>query len=51
MSDDDVQEAGGAHGVHGAARGDGRMQEEPTGSEQDEQGWADATDTGGQAAS
>ena len=39
------------HGVYGTQRGDGKMQEEPAGTEaHDERDWADATETGGDAA-
>jgi hypothetical protein len=39
-----------AHGVHGTQREDGKMQEEPEGTDgRDEQAWADATETGGEA--
>ena len=39
-----------AHGVHGTPREDGRMQEEPARTEGgDEEAWADATETGGEA--
>jgi hypothetical protein len=52
MSEPDEQENEGAHGVHGGTRDDGRMQEEPADSEQaDTDTWAEATETGGQAAS
>ncbi len=45
MSDSPTPES---HGVHGAERGDGKMQEEPTGAEGiDEQEWAEQTQTGG----
>lgn len=42
-----------AHGVSGGAtRDDGQMQEEPGGTTgQDEETWAEATETGGEAAS
>ena len=41
-----------AHGVHGTQRDDSKMQEEPDEAEAtDEEGWADLTETGGQAAS
>jgi len=41
-----------SHGVYGGtAREDGKMQEEPTGSDTvDEQDWAETTETGGDAA-
>ena len=38
------------HGVYGTQRGDGKMEEEPAGTEAgDETSWADATETGGDA--
>ena len=41
-----------AHGVHGAAREDGGPQEDPAPEgAQDEEAWAEATDTGGDATS
>jgi hypothetical protein len=41
-----------AHGVHGSQRDDSKQQEEPSPSEQeDDQRWADLTETGGEAAS
>ena len=44
------QEAPESHGVHGAEREDGKMQEEPSGSEEaDEATWAEETETGGDA--
>ena len=49
MSEQETQES---HGVHGGSREDGRMQEEPAGAETaDEEEWAEATETGGDAAS
>ncbi len=49
MSDSD-EPAPESHGVHGAQREDGKMHEEPAGSEdRDETAWADATETGGDA--
>jgi hypothetical protein len=43
MSDSGAPES---HGVHGAEREDGKMQEEPTGVDRvDEQEWAQQTDT------
>lgn len=52
---DDGNDDGGAeqaHGVHGAPREDGGMQEQPPDADElDEQNWADATETGGQASS
>lgn len=40
-----------AHGVHGTQREDGKLQEEPAGTDGgDEKAWADATETGGDAA-
>jgi hypothetical protein len=39
-----------AHGVHGAPREDGKMQEEPSGADgPDEEAWSDQTETGGDA--
>ena len=44
------QEAPQSHGVHGAEREDGKMQEEPSGVEGvDEVAWAEQTETGGDA--
>jgi hypothetical protein len=41
-----------AHGVHGASREDGAAQEEPgSPAAQDEEAWAEATETGGDATS
>lgn len=38
------------HGVYGTRRGDGKLEEEPAGTEaHDERSWADATETGGDA--
>ena len=52
MSERGEQENEGSHGVHGGVRDDGRMQEEPAESDQaDVEAWADATETGGEAAS
>jgi hypothetical protein len=49
MSDSD-ELAPEAHGVHGAPREDGEMQEAPQGTDAgDEEEWADATETGGDA--
>lgn len=40
----------GSHGVHGTTRDDGKMQEEPEGSDgPDEQEWAERTETGADA--
>ncbi len=40
------------HGVHGAPREDGAAQEEPgSAAAQDEDAWAEATETGGDATS
>lgn len=48
--DDDGAEE--AHGVHAAPREDGGMQEQPPDPEElDEENWADATETGGEASS
>ena len=39
-----------SHGVHGAAREDGKLQEEPSGADGvDEEEWAKKTETGGDA--
>ncbi|MDQ3897221.1 MAG: hypothetical protein M3326_08295 [Actinomycetota bacterium] len=39
-----------SHGVYGGTpREDGKMQEEPTGTETDEQEWADMTESGDDA--
>ena len=39
-----------SHGVHGAEREDGKMQEEPSGTDGlDEVAWAEQTETGGDA--
>ncbi len=39
-----------SHGVHGAEREDGKMQEEPSGVDgTDEVAWAEKTETGGDA--
>ena len=39
-----------SHGVYGGTpREDGKMQEEPTDTETDEQEWADKTESGGDA--
>ncbi len=47
MSEQDAPES---HGVHGAEREDGKMQEEPSGAEgADEVAWAEQTETGGDA--
>ncbi|HEX3623081.1 MAG TPA: hypothetical protein VHT97_12270 [Acidimicrobiales bacterium] len=47
---DSSEPAPEAHGVHGSQRDDGKMQEEPTDTDGgDEEAWADATDTGGDA--
>ena len=52
MPDDDApgeSEAAG-HGVYGGtARDDGGLQEEPDPTEDVEEGWADRTETGGEA--
>lgn len=46
----DQHGAAESHGVHGAEREDGRMQEEPRGAEgADEVAWAEQTETGGDA--
>ncbi|MEN3314858.1 MAG: hypothetical protein V7605_1092 [Acidimicrobiaceae bacterium] len=50
MPEDDQDEVQAAHGVHGAQRGDGEMQEQPNGGEGvDAESWAEATETGGEA--
>ena len=47
MSDSPTPES---HGVHGADREDGKMQEEPSGAEgAGEEEWAEQTQTGGDA--
>lgn len=49
MSDSD-EPSPESHGVYGTQRGDGKMDEEPAGTEdRDETAWADATETGGEA--
>ena len=49
QGDDDTPESHGVYG--GTVREDGKMQEEPTGSEAaEEQDWAEKTETGGDAA-
>ena len=50
MSDHRDEQSEAAHGVHGARRDDGKLQEEPSGTEgMDERAWAEETETGGDA--